>query len=481
MKISLIEPCSPDYHVYSMLAIPRLGLPLLGTVLSRQGHEVKVYVEDLQAIGSAEALEILQSDLVGISATSSTAPRGYAMARLLRLRGIPVVFGGVHPTFMPEEPLRYADYVITGQAEQTLPALVDALEDGGDLDAVPNLLYNRDEDVARTAEEPQSMELDEMPIPDYSLIEGRDQMNIMPVVTTRGCPHNCTFCCVSPMFGHCYRMKSVDRVVEELRRIGKQHVFFCDDNFTASRTRAKELLGEMLRQEVYPSRWYAQVRADTYKDDELLELMRRTNCQRVFVGFESVSQRVLDSYHKHQSMADLQRCAEVFHDHDIAVHGMFMFGADEDDKTVFGETVNFAIEHGIDTVQFLILTPVPGSELFNQLEEQGRIFTRDWTLYDGHHVVFEPARMSPLELQLETLRANRRFYSMRSVLRSLSCLRMSTAMLRYLGRRVLRGWRKANRRFIQTLRNWQDGRQSFPERFSVQRLQADLPMFRGSG
>ncbi len=128
MKVSLIEPHSPDYHVYSRVTIPRLGAPILATILKRLGHQVKVYVEDLAPIHLTDALDILKSDLVGISCTSATAPRGYAMARLLRLKGVPVVFGGVHPTFMPEEPLKYADYVIKGEAEESLPLLVEALE-----------------------------------------------------------------------------------------------------------------------------------------------------------------------------------------------------------------------------------------------------------------------------------------------------------------------------------------------------------------
>ncbi len=434
-------------------------------MLSRMGHQVRVYVEDLARVGTAEAWDILSSDLVGISATSATAPRAYAMARVLRLKGVPVVFGGVHPTFMPEEPLRYADYVVQGEAEDAFPRLVEALEADGDLSAVPNLRYVHDGQVVATERKGLSRELDEIPIPDFSLLHGRRAMKIVPVMTTRGCPHNCTFCCVSPMFGCRYRMKSIERVLEELRRVRDSYVFFCDDNFTASTRRTKELLAAMLRKGVAPRRWYAQVRADIYRDDEMLDLMKRTNCRRVFVGFESVNQETLDAFHKHQTLADLESCVSAFHAHGVNVHGMFMFGADQDDGQVFERTVRFTLDNRLDTVQFLILTPVPGSSLFQRLDEDGRIFTYDWSLYDGHHVVFEPAHMSPLELQLGALRANRRFYSVGSVLRSLSCFRLSTAMLRYAGRWVLRGWRRTNARFMHALRQWQRGRASFPRHF----------------
>ena len=467
MKISLIEPKSADYHVYSALAIPRLGLPQLGSVLQQQGHQVKIYCEDLEGFTPAKAREVLSSDLVGISLTSSTAPRGYTMARLLRVKGVPVVFGGVHVTFMPEEALRYGDYVIVGEGEEALPELVKTLERGGSLSEVPNLVYNDSGRIVYNEKRPLRCGLDELPIPDLGLVEGSEKLRILPVMTTRGCPHGCTFCCVTPMFGRKYRMASVDGVLEQLRRLGRSNVFFCDDNFTAVPHRTKELLSKMLSRRIVPRRWSAQVRAEVYRDQEMLDLMRRTNCSRVYVGFESINQSTLDELNKHQSVEDIRRCISQFHRHNIAVHGMFMFGADSDTLETFAMTRGFALDNHIDTVQFLILTPPPGSQLFKQLDEQGRIFTYDWTLYDGHHVVFEPANMSPLELQLESLRAHRQFYSMRSAFRSLSCLRLSTAMLRYLGRGLVKRWYGKNADFLKRLWKLKSGYRTIPRRFSL--------------
>ncbi len=457
MRVSLIEPHSPDYHVYSRVTIPRLGAPILATILKELGHEVKVYVEDLAPIRLNEALDILKSDLVGISCTSATAPRGYAMARLLRLKGVPVVFGGVHPTFMPEEPLKYADYVLKGEAEESLPRLVEALEGTGDLSGVPNLLYMRDGQVVRNPEAPLSLGLDDVPVPDFSLVHGHARMKIYPVMSSRGCPHACTFCCVSPMFGRCLRVKSVPRLMEELEAVGRASVFFSDDNFTASPAHTKEVLSEMLRRRLVPPRWYAQVRADIYRDRELMDLLERTRCRRVFIGFESVDQAVLDSYHKHQKLADMRACVSAFHRRGVGVHGMFMFGADGDDAGTFDRTVRFALEQDLDTVQLLILTPAPGTDFFRQLDAEGRIFSRDWSLYDGQHVVFEPAHMTPLQLQMGAIRANRRFYSLRSVWSSLSCRRFGTAILRYAGRRILNGWHRTNSQFLKALREFQTG------------------------
>lgn len=474
MKVSLIEPKAPDYHIYSRWAIPRLGPPQMATILRDQGHDVKIYHEDLLELSGRRVWEILKSDLVGISITSSTAPRGYAMGRLLRLRGVPVVYGGVHPTFMPEEPLNYGDYVMVGEAEETFPELVNTLANDGDLDEVPNLYYKEDGEPVFTYEKKTSPAPDDLPIPDLSLIEGHENLKIYPIMTTRGCPHGCTFCCVTSMFGRKYRLSSIERVLAQVERYQGRHIFFCDDNFTVSTDRCKELLSEMLRRDILPSRWNAQVRADTFKDDELLDLMRRTNCGRVFVGFESIDDQVLEEYHKHQTVQDIKNCIAGYHEHGIAVHGMFMFGAEGDTMETFPRTIGFAEEHNLDTAQFLVLTPVPGSELFNRLDEEGRIFTYDWSLYDGHHVVFEPQHMSPLDLQLGSLRANRMFYSARSSLRCLSGLRLTTALLRYAGKHVLKKWHKSNSDFLNRLRRWQKGAADFPQQFSLRPHKAEL-------
>ena len=382
----------------------------------------------------------------------------------------------MHATYLPEEPLQYADYVIRGEAEESFPALVRALEDRGSLGGVPNLVYRDGERTVHNPRQPLSKCLDEIPMPDLSLIEGHERLKIVPVLTTRGCPHGCTFCCVSDMFGRRYRMASIERVLEEVERYRRCFIFFCDDNFTAVPRRTKELLDRMLSRGLAPRRWYAQVRADACRDRELMKLLRRTNCCRVYVGFESVDQHVLDEYGKHQTVQDIRDAVAAFHRHDISVHGMFMFGAEHDDAETFARTIGFAIDAQIDTVQFLILTPIPGSALFCNLDAEGRIFTYDWSLYDGHHVVFEPSHMSPLELQLGTMRANRRFYSTPSVLRSLSSLGFGTAMMRYWGKRIVRAWYRTNAEFLKRLHSWQKRGVEFPRHFSLRRVFKSDPL-----
>ncbi len=470
MKIALIEPRSPDYHVYSGVVIPRLGLPLLGTILKNKGHEVRVYNESLSDITPHQAWDIFKSDVVGISMTTSTAPRGYAMAKLLKLRGIPVMFGGSHVTFLPDEAINYGDYVVRGEAEEALPVLIDVLENGGDLSVVPNLVYRHNGGVFHTGKKPLCQGLDELPIPDLTLIENHEDMRIIPALTTRGCPHRCTFCSVSEMFGLKYRMASVDRMLEEAKLWKGKKVFFCDDNFTAVPRRAKELMDKMLTKGYVPKQWSAQVRADAWQDHELMELMRRTNCSRVYVGYESIDQAVLDDYNKRQTVADVKASIAGFHRYNIPIHGMFMFGDDNEGLDTFERTCGFAVDNNIDTVQFLVLTPVPGTKLFKEMDEAGRIISYDWSLYDGHHVVFEPKQMTPFELQLGMIRANRQFYSARSALRSLFNFRFSTAMLRYWGKKILRGWHDSNCGFIDRMRSLQKGDKGLPKHFSLKKI-----------
>ncbi len=473
MKVRLLEPRSPDYHIYSGVVIPRLGLPMLGTILREKGHDVKIYNESLTDISPHAAWDIFTSDIVGISVTTSTAPRGYAMSRLLRLRNIPVIFGGSHVTFLPDEAIKYGDYVLTGEAEESLPMLLEALEEGGELSRVPNLLYREDGRVIHTEKKVLGRHLDELPIPDLTLIDQHERLRIMPALTTRGCPHRCTFCSVSDMFGPKYRMAGVDRLLEQAKEWKGRSVFFCDDNFTAVPRRTKELLDKMLTKGYVPKDWSAQVRADAWKDEELMELMRRTNCSRVYVGYESIDQNVLNDYNKRQTVADVKASIAGFHRYNIPIHGMFMFGDDYEGLDTFDRTCGFAADNQIDTVQFLVLTPVPGTALFKKMDDDGRIISYDWSLYDGHHVVFEPARMTPFELQLGMVRANRQFYSARSALRSLFSFRFSTAMFRYWGKRVLRGWHDANAGFMDRLRSWQvSGKKDskLPHSFSLKKI-----------
>jgi radical SAM superfamily enzyme YgiQ (UPF0313 family) len=447
-KIVLLEPRSPDYHVFSRYRLPRMGLLILGAILERAGYYVKVFVEDMDDI---DFKAVFEADLVGISTITSTAPRAYALATQIREHGIPVILGGPHVTFLTDEALQYADYVMRGEAEASIVPFVKALESGEGLGDVPGLSFRVGNTFYHNPVGPACQDLDTLPMPDFSLIR-TPLRQVRPVMTSRGCPFDCSFCSVTAMFGRHYRFRSKENVLRELRSIDpKQIVFFYDDHFAANRQRTKELLEMMIEENITP-RWTAQVRVDITRDRELMELFRRANCMYVYVGIESVNPDSLKAYNKKITVEEIEQAITVFHEYGIRVHGMFVLGCDEDTIETVRETAKFAKRNAIDTVQFMMLTPLPGSRQYYSLVEEKRLLTRDWGLYDALHIVFEPKNMTPLELQVETLKAMRSFYSIGQILKGLSKLDLIGVLLKSYAHRLQTGWEARNRGYYEIVK-----------------------------
>ena len=407
-KVTLIEPQPPGYHVYNRIALPRLGLPILGAMLKQKGIDVTIYCQDFEPI---DYNDVLSSDLVGISTTTSTAPEGYRIAQKVREAQIPVVMGGSHVSFLPDEALQHADFCVRGEGEHVFPELLDAIDSGSGFAGINGLSYRIGDEIRHNPDAGFVQDLDSLPFADLSLIKGREKIKITPIATSRGCPFDCSFCSVTKMFGRHYRERSIESVVDEIERLNAKKVFFYDDNFTADRDRTKQMLELMLSRGVAP-RWSAQTRVDVVRDRELLKLMKRSNCYFLYIGFESVNPATLKEYNKRQSIEEIAESVRILHEHGIMTHGMFVFGAENDDAASLRASLDFALRNRIDTVQFMILTPLPGTSYFRQMEQDGRLLTRDWHLYDGQHVVYQPNKMSPYELQKETFKAMKRFYSL---------------------------------------------------------------------
>jgi radical SAM superfamily enzyme YgiQ (UPF0313 family) len=439
MKISLVEPEPADFHIYTKFPQPRLGLPLIATMLARRGHDVNFYCDSVAKRSARDFYEILRSDLVGISITTSTAPAGYRLARALKLAKVPVVFGGPHATYCADEALRHGDYVIRGEGEYAALELVDALAAGVSPAGIKNLSYRAGGEIIHDPLRPPVQNLEDLPWPDFSLMKGARRMKVYPIATSRGCPRHCDFCAVTPLFGHKVRRRAPEDVVEEVRRISQRDMFIVDDNFTENRRYVRELLEGFAGLKGAP-RWMAQAGVDVGRNEELVRLMRRSGCEALAIGFESINDDTLASYRKGQTREDIERCIETLHKYGIWIHGMFMLGGDADGPDAAAKTVAFTKEHNIDSVQFLALTPIPGTALYKRLEEEGRVFSHDWALYDGHHAVIEPARMTPLELQLGLINATREFYSMRRVLREIRRFHWFAVVTTYYGHRLVRKW-----------------------------------------
>jgi radical SAM superfamily enzyme YgiQ (UPF0313 family) len=453
-KIVFIEPRAPNLHIFSQFPLPRLGILILGTMMKQRGWDVEVYVEDLRRIDFGV---VAGSDLVGISTITSTAPRAYAIADKVRAMGIPVLMGGPHVTFLADEALEHADFVFRGEGERPLMAFIDAWEDGRDLAAIPNLSSRAgDGRVFHNPVLPLEDNLDVIPYPDLSLLKPDPRRRKfpapIPVQTSRGCPFDCSFCSVTGMFGKKYRFRSTENVIEELRPYdrAKANVFFYDDNFAANRERTKELLQAMIR-EGFKFPWTTQVRADLARDAELVKLMREAGCHTVYIGFESVNPRSLSGMKKKQTVADLVRAAKVLRRNRIHIHGMFVLGFDEDDWPSVKETVKFAKRSRLSTTQFLILTPLPGSEFYEKMSAENRLRFHDWALYDAHHVVFEPARFSLFDLQKAQMYCHKKFYSLKQVFGKILAGQWLSVGVAHYARKLNRMWVKRNRTFLRVV------------------------------
>ncbi len=438
MLITLIEPKSPGVHVYSRVMLPRLGLPLIGTILRNMGHDVKIFVEEIESLDMGR---IKESDLIGFSTTTSTAPRAYRLCDEIKSLGIdtPIVMGGSHVSFLVEEALEHAEYCVVGEGEKPIQELVKALENNEKPVDVPGLAYKDENGQVKKPERASFVDVNEFPFPDLDLIEGSEKMRIKPLIGSRGCPYGCNFCSVIQMFGRKYRFSDIDPLVDQLENTNARHVFFYDDNFASNVDRTKQMLKEMIKRKIKIS-WSAQVRVDIAKDIELMDLMKQAGASMVYIGFESVNPETLKEYKKSLEIQETIDGIKAIRERGIMIHGMFVIGGDNDDIETPKKTVDFALKHKIDTIQLLALTPLPGTPKYEQLKEQGRLINTDWEYYDGHHVVHRPALVSPYDLQIQLMKQMTRFYSLKRCMRVACSFKLIRLFFRFYGFRSVKKW-----------------------------------------
>jgi radical SAM superfamily enzyme YgiQ (UPF0313 family) len=456
-RIAMIEPQNDHLHIFSKFELPRLGSVLLATILRRSGKEATAYfmkAEDVLAHN-------IRADLVGISTITPTATSSYRIADTFRERRIPVVMGGPHATFLPEEALKHADYVIAGEGETALPRLVGALDGDGDLADVPGLSWVQNGALRQNPPAAPVGDLDALPFADFSLLDsGKGKgvtkgivRSLLPMQTSRGCPFDCTFCSVTQMFGQRPRARSRQSVIEELSHYdpARRSPFFYDDNFILNRARTKDLLREMIARKL-GFKWTTQVRADIAKDPELLDLMVEAGCFALYIGFESVNTEALKEMKKNISIEEMETAIGELRRRRIHVHGMFVLGFDSDTPKSVRSTVSFAISEKIDSAQFLILTPFPGTELYRSLESEGRILDHCWDTFDGHHVKFRPIGFSPWELQKAQIDAHARFYSPAQIAQRLARGRRVGFIIGMYANALNRRWKRQESAYIRALK-----------------------------
>jgi radical SAM superfamily enzyme YgiQ (UPF0313 family) len=395
MRVVLIAPAAKNYiwrKKRVAFTMPPLALPLLAAI-TPPGVEVRLINEAVEDVDLN-----LEADLVGLSSMTATAPRAYALADQLRSRRIPVVMGGVHPSSLPEEALKHCDSVVIGEAENLWPRI---LEDAG---------ANRLQKIYQNS---ILFPLDRLPAPRWDLLNARKYFVPQTVQVSRGCPIGCSFCSVSSFFGRSYRSRPILQVLEEIKALKKRLFIFVDDNIVGDPTFAKELFAALIP---FKKKWVAQCSTSISDDPELLDLAARGGCIGLLIGFESLSPEVLRSIGKRVNLRrEYEEVIRKIHTRGIHIQGSFIFGFDGDTRESIQSTVEFVKQNRITGVNYCHLTPFPGTKLFSDLEQEGRILHRDWSKYDRQNIVFRPRHFTPEDLQDKIFWAYRQTYNWRSL------------------------------------------------------------------
>jgi radical SAM superfamily enzyme YgiQ (UPF0313 family) len=396
MRIGLVQPAQtggPGKGLRGrVFHVPPMALAVLA---SHTPPEIDVQVRD----ENVERAEFAQTpDLVGITSLTSTAPRAYELSRRFRQAGAKVVLGGIHVSAVPDEAASHADAVVVGEGESVWGQVVADARYGS-----LKKFYH--------AEKP---DMETTPYPRRDVFDKKRYFLRSLVQTARGCPFDCDFCSVTRFFGKRLRFRPVPAVVEEVRRLKTKFITFVDDNITGDLTYARELFGALKPLNV---RWICQTAMGIAYKPEVLKLAYESGCRGIFVGFESIlPSNLREAGKSFNIVSKFKDAIRRVHDSGINVEGAFIFGFDHDDPDIFERTVDFALSAGIDFCQFGILTPFPGTLLYDKMESAGRIFDRDWSNYDVMHAVFRPQQMSPERLEEGARWAHREFYSVRSTI-----------------------------------------------------------------
>ena len=401
-RVTLVHPCvgrkpGEQYiKTWQMESLPMASL----AGLTPPDVEVRFYDDRLEAVPFDEA-----TDLVAISVETYTAKRSYQIASEYRRRGIPVVMGGFHASLCPDEVARYAEAVVIGEAESVWAHVLDDARHG------------RLEKFYRSEGRPS---LDSLQ-PNRTIFRGKRYLPIGLVEAGRGCHLRCEFCAVQTVFNRTQTRRPIDRILDELRTLKheKKIFFFVDDNITSNISQAKEFFRALIPLGI---RWVSQASINAAHDEEFLDLLVRSGCQGVLIGFESLNPANLASMDKQFNMAKggFEKALANLRRHRIRVYGTFIFGYDGDTPESFDPTVDFAQRHGFYIAAFNHLTPFPGTPLYKRLEAEGRLLYDAWWLderYSYNRIPFQPKGMSPAALQRACLGARREFYSWGSIVR----------------------------------------------------------------
>ncbi|HOX52898.1 MAG TPA: radical SAM protein [Fibrobacteria bacterium] len=397
---------------------PPLGLATLAGYLPPDDH-IEIVDGHVEEIRTDD-----RPDFVLIQTYITNSDTAYALADLYRRRGSRVILGGLHATSLPEEARLHADSLVLGPADGIMREVV--------LDAIQGKLKPLYQATVR--------DITDTPFPRRDLLARSRYFVPNSLVVSRGCPYGCDFCYKHAFFkgGSSYYTTNLDRALMEVDSLPGRHLFFLDDNLLAPGRFTEDLLSELAGRDrlIQGAGTIASV-----LDPKLVGLAARAGLKSLFVGFESIDETNLrESNKRHNRPSDYERAIAILHDHGIKINGSFVFGMDGDDKDIFRRTVDWAVEMGITTATFHIMTPYPATRLHDRLKSQGRILSEDWSRYDTRHAVFRPLRMSPQELEEGYRWSYREFYRLGNIARNASVQTRLSARLQNFAYAF--GWKK---------------------------------------
>ncbi|CUU48686.1 B12-binding domain-containing radical SAM protein [Clostridium beijerinckii] len=400
MKIKLIQPAMMPRPMDTKLKTrmsPSLALLTIANLTPKE-HEVIIENENVENIDFDENV-----DLVAITVTVDVMNRAVEISKEFQKRGVKVIAGGIHITADPEGAANSFDAIIIGMAERVWEKVLKDVENN----SIKKIYYDM-----------ENIRGNEIVSPDYGMIDNKKYLYTNIISTSRGCPFKCDFCynsCAKSI--KTYINRPIEDVIKDIKVLKTKHIMFIDDNFIGNPKWTKELLKEIKPLKL---KWNAAVTSNIVDMPELLDEMKEAGCQSLFIGFESINSKSIESVHKIQnSVSRYEKLVDEIHKRGIMINASFVFGLDEDDAEIFKSTLEWIVKNKIETVTSHIMTPYPGTKLYSSLLKENRIVDHNLSNYNTSHVVYKPKNMTAEELYDGYLWIYKEVYTLKNIIKRL--------------------------------------------------------------
>jgi anaerobic magnesium-protoporphyrin IX monomethyl ester cyclase len=422
MNVLLVNPGASNIYSKIEANLPPLGIAYIAAVARAGGHNIRIIDLNIEKKG-LDKINLGSIDLVGITTDTPRYYEAVSIAKEIKKYGKFVVMGGYHVTFLDEEVLStgYVDVVVRGEGEEIFLNLLNAIENNEGLNNVLGISYIRNNKLVRNEDALPPKNLDKLPFPARDLLpigKYKTTLNSVPsvnLITSRGCPYNCYFCASSKFGGTKWRARSAKNIVDEMEMLRNKYGYrafeFLDDNFTLSKKRVFEFADELEKRNMTDIIWWCFARVDTIaKNEEMVKRMAEVGAYRVFLGLESINESVLNNYGKGIENDQQMQAINNLRKYGIGIHGSFIIGDLNETKEMVMQTINWAKKINPEFGQFSLLTPFPGTQLYEDMEKENKLLHKDWRLYDALHPTIKLNNISPVEAQKLIINSYKKFY-----------------------------------------------------------------------